>query len=235
MATEVLFLTREDQKVLQAMIDRVKRGIEGRPPTHPMTEQAWQEGEDHQAPEVYVAKVPADGIPALKGNVPGVKLCSIYRVVHDPGSTPSVQGVADHVEEVYNLSKVKVPTGFTLVWRDKYGQWFTVHSEGKGGSGEEWYSRIWDRLGTKHSHDEIIWINDKCKGWTFLEGGRAGLIEKDPAYDINCGMHNSQAPDEPFHVIMRGPYIDVDTDEIFYLFDENHTDEFDHERFRFVP
>ena len=87
------------------------------------------------------------------------------------------------------------------------------------------------RYSTRHSHRELEWIDDACDAFVPVVNGRLGDFN---AFDVNCGRHNSQAPSIPLIVRMHGPYFDEDGND-FYLFDYNHANEFDDERYRFVP
>ena len=95
------------------------------------------EDEEHQAPEVYVAKTPALGIPKLVdsggGNqVPGKADCLLFRV--NPGTT-KLEPLSGGFRTVYNLGTSDINmNSWVLVHRDKLGYWFVGASSGGSGS-----------------------------------------------------------------------------------------------------
>lgn len=119
-------LSDNDLRILQGMIDREKRQIINSPPMH-VTER-WDSGEDHQAPETYVAypKTSA-GIPARSGDEPGEAECDIYAIY---GRPPTLTAVG-RSQTVYNLQTSTLGQSHIPVSRDKYGKWLAL----VGGSG----------------------------------------------------------------------------------------------------
>lgn len=150
-------LTEKDREQVQLLISDFER----LPPQRPGRSAP---SDDHQAPEVYVAKTPSTGIPPLIEGVgtgtgtgsgcdydePGYAECVIYRVLPPTGT-----GSHDcdlHLEpvgitrQVLNLSGRYVPAdSWTLVIRDKWGSWFVPSSSGAAGEGSVVY--IYDVVG----------------------------------------------------------------------------------------
>lgn len=105
----VIFLSEKDRDLLQELLDK-ERGDRVNTPSRPPMDRSWEEAEDHQAPETYIALPPAGGIPAMSFNegattgtsddvyTPGSADCDIYKIVDgvltDTGFTKTV----------YNLS-----------------------------------------------------------------------------------------------------------------------------------
>lgn len=99
-----------------------------------------EQGTPSAAPEVYVARVPADGIPALDegftgtgtgtgtmDDSPGYAVCAVYRAVLDEVGTPTLIRVADLNKIVYNLSSSTIRgSSWCLVARDKFGYWYAT-------------------------------------------------------------------------------------------------------------
>lgn len=95
-----------------------------------------------QTPEVYVAKVPPGGIPALSqagttgtgtteplDDVPGYVECQIYALDTTEPSAPTFHHMPDLDRFVYNLSPNAITadsTPWVVVQRDKFGDWFVV-------------------------------------------------------------------------------------------------------------
>lgn len=91
--------------------------------------------EDPTAPEVYVARVPHSGIPALAEHTLGpgtgavvlddrayTALCDIYRVSEDGFFHP-----CGFNKYVYNLSRTAVEgDSWVPTWREKFGRWVTT-------------------------------------------------------------------------------------------------------------
>ena len=118
-------LSESDLKKLRALLEQAERrtiSTTGRPRTEPL---------QHQAPETYVARSPAAGIPALAEvtgtgsfDVPGYADCDIYRVVLD-GATPTLRPISGLSKRVYNTSATEIlGAEWLLVTRDKAGSWF---------------------------------------------------------------------------------------------------------------
>ena len=112
-----MFLTDEDHATLQEVIRERKSGIVN-PNSRVNTDSGYRENTDHQAPEVYIAKVPTAGIPARSGTTLGSAECEIYRVV-----SGAVESVPSFTMVVFNLSASAISDGYVGVKRDKYGTW----------------------------------------------------------------------------------------------------------------
>jgi hypothetical protein len=121
---DVYYLDREDRENFLALVaDLRRRGVgKGSPPA--------SRDDDHLSPEIYVARTPSGGIPALGENgtgtsgddVPGSATCQIYRVAL---STEILTPVWSFSKKVYNLNESAVlGDKWILVVRDKYGDWF---------------------------------------------------------------------------------------------------------------
>lgn len=100
-----------------------------------------------QAPDVYLAKVPPSGIPALSqtettgtgtdqplDDVPGAAECEIYQF-DVTAATPAFGRVGDLTYWVRNLSTTALSadsTPWVLVIRDKFGEWYIPPGRGAG-------------------------------------------------------------------------------------------------------
>lgn len=89
----------------------------------------------YMAPEVYVARVPSNGIPALDkdgtgtsvNDVAGKAECRIFKIDDDDGVSD-----AGFVKEIYNIQPDKAYTAdqfsyFVPVIRTKFGRWIAAH------------------------------------------------------------------------------------------------------------
>jgi len=116
--------TESEANVLRKMITEYRRS--GRKLT-------WlNDDDDLFAPEVYVAKTPSGGIPALSGSITGSAVCTIYKMDPYTGTgTGSGEDVLELVqagfdETVHNVSDIAIPgESYKIVWRDKFGDWVT--------------------------------------------------------------------------------------------------------------
>lgn len=144
MADEAYYLGREDrEKFLALWRDYTSRRAPQ--PRHP-------DRKLPQTPEVYVARTPPGGIPALDAqgtgtsddDSPGSATCDLYRIVQDFGAgtgtaddgPPSLRPTG-RTKLVYNLSEAAVDgDAWVLVVRDKFGNW--VASGGAGGDDHRW-------------------------------------------------------------------------------------------------
>ncbi len=136
-------LTEESAKILQRLLDDYGRGRKNRPGL-------TFDSDDYNTPDVYVARTPGTGIPALRmdldtgtgtrpigtasafqGNTPGSAECNIYRVLYT-STTPNLMPVGI-TRAVLNLSTTAVAANsWVIVIRDKFGQWYVLQM-GSGG------------------------------------------------------------------------------------------------------
>jgi hypothetical protein len=105
----------------------------------------WLENLAVQAPEIYVAKTPTGGIPAMDqaedtgtgtGTVdldsPGSADCDIYRIEFaTPTSSPTLVAISGLTRTVYNLTNSAITDEWVLAHKDKWGFWCA--SAGGGG------------------------------------------------------------------------------------------------------
>lgn len=103
--------------------------------------------EMYQAPEVYIAKTPPGGIPALSQatatgtgtgtdttDTPGYANCDIYRI-QLYGDVPELEPVGGLFRRVYNVAGDLVPGNqWIVVVRDKFGSWLVVAPGPEAGS-----------------------------------------------------------------------------------------------------
>lgn len=123
----LIYLTPEDVKVLQAL---VRFGRSQR-----VNLLALHEGlPEGLAPDVYIAKTPTGGIPALTLPVgtstgmfatPGKADCDIYTIRETTlGGTPQLVPIPNIERTVYNISLVDVEENeYILIKRIKGGKW----------------------------------------------------------------------------------------------------------------
>lgn len=137
MAEEVYYLNRFDREKLKALwADFTTRKPESKGHT---------KSELPQAPDVYIARSPTGGVPALDqvgtgtstDDSPGRADCFIYQLIHPPGTSadPYLQQVGQVAKTVYNIGNGAVEgSSWFLVIRDKFGRWIATNT---GGSGDE--------------------------------------------------------------------------------------------------
>lgn len=114
-------LTERDRAIMREIVAEVRRTIGN------TTGRAGVEWDEHQAPEVYVAKTPSGGIPALANDEPGSAACYVYRIIE--GSIGSIG--ARRI--IYNLGSTAVSGDEWIpVIRDKFGAWLVAG----GGAGD---------------------------------------------------------------------------------------------------
>lgn len=120
-------LSESDRRAIQRLLNESRvRGD---------TADATPTGHDGTAPEVYVARTPGGGIPALAAgrgsegsDIPGSAECEIFRVVYTT-DVPELLPIDGMVHQVLNLSAEPIPNDLPiLVVRDKSGSWFAVGS-----------------------------------------------------------------------------------------------------------
>lgn len=138
MPEDIYGLTADDLRALRDLAQRVSQGRVN-------TDQRVQEDslvhQESQAPDVYIARIPTDGIPALiladgstgSEDEIGTAECAIYRVEidEDGKSRPRETRVPDKL--IHNVSQTDIPGDtWAIVQRDKYGKWLVTQP----GSGE---------------------------------------------------------------------------------------------------
>lgn len=122
-----IFLTDSDHAALREMLRERQGGRVNAPNRQPSRLAEEQSG--HQAPEVYIALTPTDGIPARVGTTPGSAECVIQHI----DSTGDLAEVASFAQPVYNVSTSAVAGDeYISVKRDKYGTWLA--DTGGGGA-----------------------------------------------------------------------------------------------------
>ena len=118
-------LSESDYEKLQQLFERERRR-QG----NPRSRSPHSDEIDFLPPEVYVARVPTGGIaPTSAGtgtgtgdDIEGVD-CDIYRMVFTGDHTGRLVS-ANFQRTVYNPFIARVPAGWALVARDKYGIWY---------------------------------------------------------------------------------------------------------------
>lgn len=121
-------LTRRDRELTQEAISRAQRQSARQFP--PREESADQ----YFTPEVYIARTPPGGIPALaeetgtaNQDFPGSAECPIWRTLYDQATASPRMAYAGFTREVLNLSHEAIGGGrWVICWRDKFGAWFTA-------------------------------------------------------------------------------------------------------------
>jgi hypothetical protein len=119
---------------MKMTVDFVMRQLQNTP-HRPSTDHTWTHGEDHQGPEVYVAKAQADGIPALTpasgtgpGDLdkPGKGVIDIYQLLEDTVDVPELRQTTGLIKTAYNLTQTAIiEDDWLLAMRTKYGKWIT--------------------------------------------------------------------------------------------------------------
>lgn len=133
------FLNDADIAVLRELIEeRKNRRINT--PSRPHTDRSWTENEDHQAPEVYI--IETVGVDALdapgtgteqsigEGDLPAEGTGTVFKIVD------GALQYAGFSKQINNLSTQRVPGGWNLIIRDKFGSWIVLP-----GLERNWYVR----------------------------------------------------------------------------------------------
>lgn len=119
-----LFLTERDRDLLQQLL------IQTRQERQNVLRHEGEAG-DYLPPEVYVAKVPDEGLPGLTSaeseegyDQPGMVACDIWRIILDSEGNPELHD-ADFEQDVYNIGTA-ISAGWIVVQRTKFGYWTPV-------------------------------------------------------------------------------------------------------------
>lgn len=132
---KALFLTPAQESILRQVIKEFQSRT-GDTPASSLTEQSWSEGEDHQAPETYIAKITKD-ITAIKlGNVvePGIGEGDVYTVTTHPTDVKKFR-LAKIGElkktQIFNTSESTiVKDSYVVITRTKGGHWVVAVAGG---------------------------------------------------------------------------------------------------------
>lgn len=138
MAKKLLALSDADLRLLEQVLGKVRRQSQT---THGREDISAEADLTVQAPEIYVARVPADGISGLTiveegaADQPGEADCDIYRLdaAVNPPALEEVEGLS---RAVYNLATTAIAGNtWVLITRDKFGQWYVA---GQGAAENAW-------------------------------------------------------------------------------------------------
>lgn len=134
---KIQLLTDDDIALLQEIIREVRHGRKG---AGRSTEQRTH---TNQASDIYIAKVPASGIPAITlggTDKPGSAQCYTYRINANDELVP----IGSHQEKVYNLSTQRIDSYYALITKTKDGKWIVQETTGedKTGTGTECISSL---------------------------------------------------------------------------------------------
>ncbi len=128
-------LSEQEVALLQKLLNLHKGQLGNVQGSRPPTEQSWGDGEDHQAPEIYLAKPQdsegLDGITRASGtasddyDTAGKGTCDIYRIVEDTPGIPEIHQIEGLQKEVYNVGQ-PMPQDWLVVLRSKVGKWLGI-------------------------------------------------------------------------------------------------------------
>jgi hypothetical protein len=140
------YLNEADIAVLRRLIKQVG-DLSPESPSRPGTEMSFMEGEDHQAPEVYIAHTqdaiedePIEGISKIAGtgtgegtyDIPGTGKMNIYEIDETDPDNPDIRPLGgetnreDYNIEVFNFNSGPISPGYHLAIKDKMGRWIAV-------------------------------------------------------------------------------------------------------------
>lgn len=107
------------------LLRRMKEFIDRQPVN---TLESDDQGSAVLAPEVYVARVPVNGIPPLSigrngdPDVPGSAVCDIYKIYLESSGRP-VMEYTGFTRTVYNVSVAWIDSKYAIIKRDKFWAW----------------------------------------------------------------------------------------------------------------
>lgn len=134
MAKQITVLSDHDAQVLREMVAEFLRTTQAGARSYPSLVD-----DIHQAPDVYLARTPAGGIPELtivggsNVDLPGAAECDLYRVIVSGHLRGNIVPLHSSVA-VYNYGLAVDGDVWALVKRDKFGTWWVesppVETEG---------------------------------------------------------------------------------------------------------
>lgn len=133
------FITEEDHAVIAEVVRRVMHDEFG----------TWRQDDDRgptKAPDIYVAKVPDGGIPALDSEAvpptPGSATCDLYRIIEVSAGagTYELEEMTGQDKLVFNMATSAVDeadTPYVVIAKAKNGRWLVAAGlAGAGGGGD---------------------------------------------------------------------------------------------------
>lgn len=115
-------LSDQDEALLTQIVRKVMKQTVNSP-------YRQSDGDRDGSPEVYVAKIPEDGIPGREDEVLGEAECEIFRIIKDGSDHKliEIESVVTRKKMVYNIHPIAVPFNedfpYFAVFRTKHGQW----------------------------------------------------------------------------------------------------------------
>ncbi len=166
MADNPVVFSKDDVAELKTLLATVRNQRK-----NPANRPAVVADEYTQAPEVYVALVPAGGIPARSGTTLGSADCQLYR---------SLNGVLDEMTGVtrfvYNLSTTAIAAAsWLLIERDKWGAWYpTAVVDVTVASSQTWSAVDGSPV---YTNIQTVYIAEEAGLGILQPGGQAGFVE----------------------------------------------------------
>ncbi len=172
--TDGFYLSPEDRRLFQQLLNDYRQRGPSR--VNPRSNKTIEDPENYFTPEVYVAEIPIDGIPATTviNDVKGA-VCDIFRLTQDNTTGKfKIEGPITQ-RPVYNLGATAIPgypgtgtgTGtasldrgqFFLIFRDKLGTWWVDRAPiSGGGSGAVTF---YDYYGTNYTSTSVRLNNSR--------------------------------------------------------------------------
>lgn len=159
---DYFFLSGDDRNTLRDMVADWRRRVRN------TTGRPAPEDEGYLTPEVYLARTPAAGIPAMDANAtgtglddePGAAECDIYRVT-DEGGAVGVARSSARQRKVYNLSESAIEGDrWLIVARTKDGKWLPLDPAGFGASRSNLKGKLNDVLYAGGKTTMSVWAWD---------------------------------------------------------------------------
>lgn len=195
MPEKAYFLTDEDRRLIGELLRSVSgrtRNNSGRP------DQYTDVYDANPAPEVYVARVGADGLTAYSDAsgepVPGSGPATPYRLVDDDGS-PLLLGNDDKPLTVYTLGEAQEADAWVLLARDKGGTWWVT-----GGVAAAAPGVLVAVASERHTGSVGLWVTGQLQAFT-SSGGLTNAGEQVELQPLKSGEQ----------LVAGDPYICVDT------------------------
>jgi len=192
---KAIVLTEKDGELLRALLAAERKRLRNTPPRL-SSERSSDEGEDHQAPEVYVAFPQEEtGIPALEATDPprpGHAKCDIYQIrIMSDGVTPELIPINEFWKIVYNPFDVPIRQDWIVVVRDKYGKWLVAATP----TSESFWARLLTRSGGTYTAVRLLDPEvGQCSDSIPIDPDNPDPFN---CAHINCEQHNSQGGVHP--------------------------------------
>lgn len=182
----------DDLRILRVVVDDYKKSPRGIAVS--------KDNPVETAVSTYVAKLPAEGLPALVGTEPGYADCDIYALQLIDG-VPTLSQITGLTKRVLNLTTSVVTGDYTPITLTKSGMWVVL--AGGGGTGTTYYKH----MGVFQLSSDLATTDENVWGEMIAEWGEGTThAGRDPGTGTGTGTSGTQVILHNFETHTPGTY-----------------------------